>query len=116
MLHSTGSLKFRKWEIDWANGEFLGYEIGIMHSSDKFDNQRRRVVNGKVGLYIPEDVMQTKRKRYLRDEKPIHRPELLNDSDYDIIVRYQGEYRGLVHYYGLAHNLANLDNVRWRMA
>jgi group II intron reverse transcriptase/maturase len=99
-----------------GKARFLGYDIGIMHSSDKFDNQRRRVVNGKVGLYIPEDVMQTKRKRYLRDEKPIHRPELLNDSDYDIIVRYQGEYRGLVHYYGLAHNLANLDYVRWTMA
>ena len=24
MLHSTGSLKFRKWEIDGANGEFAG--------------------------------------------------------------------------------------------
>src|SRR6266702_3638468 len=99
-----------------GKARFLGYEIGIMNRSDKFDHQRRRVVNGKVGMYIPEDVMQTKRKRYLRDDKPIHRPELLNDSDYDIIVRYQGEYRGLVHYYGLAQNLANLDYVRWTMA
>ena len=24
MLHSTGSLKFRKWEIDGANGELVG--------------------------------------------------------------------------------------------
>jgi hypothetical protein len=99
-----------------GKARFLGYEIGIMHRPDKFDNQRRRVVNGKVGLYIPEDVMHTKRKRYLRDEKPIHRPELLNDSEYDIIARYQGEYRGLVNYYGLAQNLANLDYVRWTMA
>lgn len=29
-------------------------------------------------------------------------------SEYDIIVRYQGEYRGLVQYYGLAQNLAQL--------
>ena len=91
-----------------GKARFLGYEIGIMNRSDKFDNQRRRVVNGKVGMYIPEDVMQTKRKRYLRDDKPIHRPELLNDSEYDIITRYQGEYRGLVNYYGLAQNLARL--------
>src|SRR5262252_4857581 len=82
-----------------GKARFLGYEIGVMNSPDKFDHHRRRVVNGKVALYIPEDVMQTKRKRYLRDDKPIHRPELRNDSDYDIIVRYQGEYRGLVHYY-----------------
>src|SRR5207253_10573332 len=98
-----------------GKARFLGYEIGIMNRSDKFDNQRRRVVNGKVGMYIPEDVMQTKRKRYLRDEKPIHRPELLNDSEYDIITRYQGQYRGLVNYYGLAQNLARLSYLRWTM-
>src|SRR5256714_3686239 len=95
-----------------GKARFLGYEIGIMHRPDKFDNQRRRVVNGKVGLYIPEDVMQTKRKRYLRDEKPIHRPDLLNDSEYDIMARYQGEYWGLGNYYGLARNLSNLGIVR----
>src|SRR6266516_3235054 len=99
-----------------GKARFLGYEIGIINRSDKFDNQRRRVVNGKVGMYIPEDVMQTKRKRYLRDDKPIHRPELLNDSEYDIITRYQGEYRGLVHYYGLAQNLAQLGSLRGTMA
>jgi hypothetical protein len=99
-----------------GQARFLGYEIGILHRPDKFDNHRRRVVNGKVGLYIPEDVMHPKRKRYLRDEKPTHRPELLNESEYDIMARYQGEYRGLVHYYGWAQNLANLDYVRWTMA
>lgn len=99
-----------------GKARFLGYEIGVMNSPDKFDHHRRRVVNGKVALYIPEDVMQTKRKRYLRDDKPIHRPELRNDSDYDIIVRYQGEYRGLVHYYGLAQNLAQLGSLRGTMA
>ena len=62
-------------------------------------------------MYIPEDVIQAKRKRYLRDGKPIHRPELQNDSEYDIIIRYQGEYRGLVQYYGLAQNLAQLGYV-----
>src|SRR5919202_1668086 len=60
--------------------------------------------------------MQTKRKRYLRDGKPIHRPELRNDIDYEIMVRYQGEYRGLVHYYGLAQNLAQLGALRGTMA
>ena len=60
--------------------------------------------------------MPTKRKRYLRDSKPIHCPELRNDSDYDIIVRYQGEYRGLVNYYGLAQNLAQLGSLGGTMA
>src|SRR6266542_44232 len=92
----------------------LGYEIGIMYSSTKLDRSRRSV-NGAVGMYIHEDVIQAKRKRYLRDGKPIHRPELQNDSEYDIIVRYQGEYRGLVQYYGLAQNLAQLGYVKWTM-
>src|SRR2546430_1129786 len=98
-----------------GRARFLGYEIGIMYSATKLDDRFRRSVNGAVGMYIPEDVMQAKRKRYLRDGKPIHRPELQNDSEYDIIVRYQGEYRGLVQYYGLAPNLAQLGYVKWTM-
>ena len=94
-----------------GRARFLGYEIGIMYSATKLDDRFRRSVNGAVGMYIPEDVIQAKRKRYLRDGKPIHRPELQNDSEYDIIVRYQGEYRGLVQYYGLAQNLAQLGYV-----
>src|SRR5262249_42709714 len=39
----------------------------------------------------------------------------LNDSEYDIITRYQGEYRGLVNYYGLAQNLGNLSYLKWTM-
>jgi hypothetical protein len=94
---------------------FLGYEIGMMESPTKFDHRRRRSVNGRVGMYIPEDVIQAKRKRYTRNEKVIHRPELLNDSEYDIIYRYQGEYRGLVNYYGLAYNLAQLGYLKFVM-
>jgi hypothetical protein len=86
-----------------------------MASKTKFDHHKRRVINGKVSMYIPEDVIQAKRKRYLRDGKPIHRPELRNDSEYDIISLYQGEYRGLVNYYGPAQNLAQLSYLRWTM-
>jgi hypothetical protein len=98
-----------------GRARFLGYEIGIMSSQTRFDHRRIRSINGKVGMYIPEDVLQAKRKRYLRDGKPIHRPELLNESAYDIITLYQGEYRGLVNYYGLAQNLAVLSYLRWTM-
>jgi retron-type reverse transcriptase len=80
-----------------GRARFLGYEIGTMNAPTKLDRQGVRSVNGNIGMYIPEDVLQAKRKRYTRDEKPIHRPELLNDSEYDMITRYQGEYRGLVN-------------------
>jgi group II intron reverse transcriptase/maturase len=98
-----------------GRARFLGYEIGIMDSQTKFDRHGNRTVKGKIGMYIPEDVIQAKRKRYTRDGKPIHRTELIDDSDYDIITRYQGEYRGLVNYYGLAQNLGRLSQVRWLM-
>ena len=98
-----------------CRARFLGYEIGMMKSQTKFDARRRRSVNAMIGLYIPEDVIQKKRKRYLRDGKVMHRPELMNDSEYDIIQRYQSEYRGLVEYYGMTLNLAQLAYLKWTM-
>jgi group II intron reverse transcriptase/maturase len=98
-----------------GRARFLGYEIGVMYSQTKLDKTRRRAVNGAIGMYIPEDVLQAKRKRYLRDGEATQRPELLNNSEYDIIICYQGEYRGLVNYYGLAINLAQLGYIRWTM-
>jgi hypothetical protein len=97
-----------------GRARFLGYEIGTLQSQTKLYN-RQRSINGKVGFYIPKDVLLKKRKRYMRDGKVIHRTELINDSEYDIITRYQGEYRGLVNYYGLAQNLPSLGYVKRTM-
>ena len=113
------TLSAEKTLITHANtgrARFLGHEIGIMECQTKFDHLKRRVINGRVGMYIPEDVMQAKRKRYMRDGKTIHRTELLNDSEYDIISRYQGEYRGLVNHDGLTQNYANLGYGGYTMA
>jgi group II intron reverse transcriptase/maturase len=98
-----------------GRARFLGYEIGTMHSQTKFDKARRRAVIAKIGLYIPEDVLENKRTRYLRDGKAHHRAERMNDSEYDLIPRYQGEYRGLVEYYTLAQNLHSLGHVGYTM-
>jgi group II intron reverse transcriptase/maturase len=98
-----------------GRARFLGYEIRIMESQTKFDVERKRSVNGKVTFYIPEDVIQKAQKRYEKDGKVIHRTELLNDSEYDIITLYQGAYRGLVEYYGMATNLPMLHPLRWKM-
>ncbi len=87
-----------------GRARFLGYEIGTMYCQTKFDKLRKRAVNGKIGLYIPEDVLQQKRQRDLRDGKAHHRTARMNESEYDIIIRYQAEYRGLVHYSTLAQN------------
>ena len=88
---------------------FLGYEVSV------FWSDTRPSVNGNVKLAIPEDKVQGARSRYMRDGKPIHRAELVNDSDYDIIARYGIEYRGLMNYYCLAHNIERMTTVHWVM-
>jgi hypothetical protein len=98
-----------------GRARFLGYEIGIMMSQTKFDVHKVRRINGNIGLYIPKDVILTKRKRYMRDGKVVHLKERTNDSEYGIITRYQAEYRGLVEYYAMAQNLQALAYVRITM-
>ena len=38
----------------------------------------------------------------MRQGKPHHRTELLGDTDYSIVARYQSEFRWVVQYYLLA--------------
>jgi len=45
----------------------------------------------------------------------MHRAELLEESDYTIVMTYQLEYRGLVNYYQLAYNMACLSELKWVM-
>jgi group II intron reverse transcriptase/maturase len=98
-----------------GKARFLGYDIAVMASQTKFDRQRKRTVNGKIGLYIPKEVMESKISRYMKEGKVIHRAELINDSEYDIVALYQQELRGLVQYYGGALNVGSLCKVRWVM-
>ncbi len=74
-----------------GRARFLGYAIGIMASRTTCDTRRRRVVNGKVGLSRPKDVLERKRKRFLRNGQVMPRAELMNNREFDIIGRYQWE-------------------------
>jgi group II intron reverse transcriptase/maturase len=99
---------------------FLGYAITTLQSDGKQSqtsgNQRhkmrRRSINGRIGLQVPKDVIKEKRQRYRRGKKAIHRAELLSESDFSIVRRYQSEYRGLVNYYRLAYNMHTLNELR----
>jgi group II intron reverse transcriptase/maturase len=98
---------------------FLGYELTTLHSNAKHSRTKagykRRSINGRVGLRVPRAVLKEKCRRYQRNGKPIHRAELLNESDYTIIATYQLEYRGLVNYYRAAYNLGSLQALKWTM-
>jgi group II intron reverse transcriptase/maturase len=87
---------------------FLGYEIGI--------NGRKHGGDGShIKLRLPLQKLEAKIARYVRDGKPVHRPELLNDTDFTIVALYGSEYRGIVEYYALAENRSWLGRLHWVM-
>jgi Reverse transcriptase (RNA-dependent DNA polymerase)/Type II intron maturase len=94
---------------------FLGYEIQTLHNDTK-QTKGRRSVNGRIGFCVPKDVIQEKCQDYMEEGKPIHRPEMLRDSVFTIISTYQAEYRGLVEYYRMAHDLSQaMSKLKWDM-
>ncbi|NCC33580.1 reverse transcriptase/maturase family protein [Candidatus Chloroploca sp. Khr17] len=95
--------------------QFLGYSISTYNVNDHLDQHRRRSLNGKIRLGVPAKIVEAKCARYGAGGKPIHRTELLQDSDYSIVAHYQQEYRGVVQYYLLAHNVAWLGKLQWVM-
>jgi group II intron reverse transcriptase/maturase len=94
---------------------FLGYEVQVLHNDRKQTNGRRSV-NAQIGFQVPNDVIDQKCQDYTEEGKPIHRPELLKDTEFSIVSTYQAEYRGLVDYYRLAHDLSQkLPRLKWVM-
>lgn len=104
---------------------FLGYEIVRQQCNTKTHLVRRkgmlapfrkRAINGGIALRLPADVVEKRCALYQRRGKPVHRPELLEDSDFSIVAAYQTEYRGYVDYYSLAQNVAWFNKLHWVMA
>ncbi len=94
---------------------FLGYEICVMQSNTKHDYKHRRSVNSQISLRVPKSVIEEKCQKYLKDGKVKHRTEMLNENEFSIMSAYQSEYRGIVEYYQLAHNIAELSKLKWIM-
>jgi group II intron reverse transcriptase/maturase len=97
-----------------GKARFLGYNVGII-KADFRRNGGQRTINGTVSLTIPETVVQAGCKRYMSHGKPVHRMELTNNHALSIVAQYQAEYRGLVQYYRMAHNLHALQQLKWVM-
>ncbi len=93
--------------------KFLGYEIVSQHVDDKLDRRGQRQVNETIGLRVPKAVIEQKCAMYMRRGKPAQRASLMQDSDYSIISKYQAEYRGIVQYYLLAHNVGWFGKLYW---
>jgi group II intron reverse transcriptase/maturase len=95
-----------------GKARFLNYHIVNQQNDAKHANKRRSA-NGRIGLLVPPDVVESKCALYQQAGKPIQRPNLLTDDDFTIIERYQQEYRGIVQYYMLAHNVSWFWKLHW---
>lgn len=82
--------------------KFLGYELTILQkdtkrTKNKVYGTKRRSINGRIGLRVPQTVVRDKCNRYKQRNKVMHRTELLNESDYTILATYQLEFRGIAN-------------------
>jgi hypothetical protein len=91
---------------------FLGYHIIVQHCDTKI-TRSRRLVNGRIALRVPPDVIKAKTAPYRRKGKPWHRSWLQNLDAYDIVRIYAAEYRGIVNYYLLAQDVWRLSTLCW---
>jgi group II intron reverse transcriptase/maturase len=94
---------------------FLGYDLMNRQANDWLDSRKRRGINGVISLRVPASVVEAKCARYHKGGIVMHRTELIHHSDYTIVSTYQAEYRGIVQYYRLAHNIAWLNRLQWVM-
>jgi group II intron reverse transcriptase/maturase len=85
---------------------FLGYEVGVIREGNEVAEDGRRTSNGCITLLMPPDVVNKYRRRYSKKDKVMHRADLLNDSVYTIMQRYQGVLMGLYNYYCMASNVS----------
>jgi len=104
--------------------KFLGYEITMMHDDAQRTKRKTngvgketkcRSINQGIELRVPQGVVEERCQRYKRGEEVLHRKELQEESDYAIVMTYQLEYRGIINYYQLAHNIARLGKLKWTM-
>jgi len=101
---------------------FLGYEISVASTDRPTMSRtvgrrriRRRTLNGVIALHVPATVVKAKSAPYLSRGKPECRNPLIKESDHTIVNRFGTEYRGIVQYYLLAHDVHRLHRLRWVM-
>ncbi|WP_201372840.1 reverse transcriptase/maturase family protein [Ktedonobacter robiniae] len=93
---------------------FLSYHISASQD-DTRQTKKKRSSNGHIRLRVPPDLLQKKCQKYQRNNKPVHRKELSNNTEYSIVAQYQSEFRGFAEYYQLANDLHRLNSLKWIM-
>lgn len=109
---------------------YLGYDIQVLRNKGAKrckNGALRRVWYGQVFLYVPHEkwenklhelrVMQVKwdENRGRDFWRPMHRNELLNSTDIEIVSQYNSEIRGLYNFYRIAENVGVLSKFYYMM-
>lgn len=93
---------------------FLGYEITVTRCGDLLSKNGIRSTNGGIALLMPQKVVFEYRKKYSKNGKVIHKAELLKETEYTIVSKYQSVLRGLYNYYCLATNVSDrVATIKW---
>lgn len=93
---------------------FLGYEIKAMRCGTLIAEDGRRAANGHIALLMPQKVVHRYRDRLSKKGKIIQRSELVVDTDYTILQRYQSVLQGIYNYYCMAVNVSHrMDCIKW---
>ena len=90
---------------------FLGYDLTIARDNSKRTHGRRSI-NELPMLRVPAEVRRKWLTRHTKKGKAASRNDLIRDTDYDIVVRYEVELRGLINYYQMAVNASTLYKVK----
>ncbi len=92
---------------------FVGYEITVTRAGDLISANAKRATNGKIALLMPQQVIRKYRNRYAKGGQIAPRMELIADSDYTIIQRYQSVLRGIYNYYCMAVNVGSTTRMAY---
>jgi len=92
---------------------FLGYEITVTREGTLLAANHKRATNGKIALLMPQKVIRQYRDRYAKGGKIAPRFELIADTDYTVIQRYQSVLRGVYNYYCMAVNVSSTTRMAY---
>jgi len=94
--------------------KFLGYEITVTRCETLISENGKRMTNGNISLLMPQKVVRDYRSRYSQDGKIHHRSELLFDTAYTIVQRYQGVLQGVYQHWCMATNVSRrMAYIKW---
>lgn len=87
--------------------KFLGYEIRATRCNSLSARDGTRHTNGGMALFMPKQVGRKYLDRFSKRGKIQARNDVMGETDYTIIQKYQAILKGLYNYYCMAVNVSS---------